>query len=72
MSFEVLEKKITLLPENYINEVIDFVDFLVAKSNSTQKIEHNYPNRKAGIAKDPNFFMAPDFDEPLECFKDYM
>jgi len=27
---------------------------------------------KRGCAKGPGFYMAPDFDEPLECFKDYM
>ena len=27
---------------------------------------------KFGCAKGPGFYMAPDFDEPLECFKEYM
>jgi prevent-host-death family protein len=27
---------------------------------------------KFGCAKSPNFYMAPDFDEPLEEFKEYM
>jgi prevent-host-death family protein len=27
---------------------------------------------KRGCAKGPGFYMAPDFDEPLEQFKDYM
>jgi len=27
---------------------------------------------KLGRAKSPNFYMEPDFDEPLEEFKDYM
>ena len=32
------------------------------------------PKKKAkrGCAKGPGFYMAPDFDEPLECFKEYM
>lgn len=32
------------------------------------------PKKKArpGCAKGPGFYMAPDFDAPLECFKDYM
>lgn len=25
-----------------------------------------------GSIKDPDFYMAPDFDEPLEDFKEYM
>ncbi len=28
--------------------------------------------RKAGIGKDPDFYMSPDFDEPLEDFAEYM
>ena len=27
---------------------------------------------KFGCAKSPGFYMAPDFDEPLEEFKEYM
>lgn len=27
---------------------------------------------KFGCAKGPGFYMAPDFDEPLEEFKEYM
>ena len=32
------------------------------------------PKKKAkrGCAKGPGFYMAPDFDAPLEEFKDYM
>jgi prevent-host-death family protein len=32
------------------------------------------PKKKAGrgCAKGPGFYMAPDFDEPLEEFKEYM
>jgi len=28
--------------------------------------------RKRGCAKGPGFYMSPDFDEPLDEFKDYM
>jgi prevent-host-death family protein len=27
---------------------------------------------KFGCAKGPGFYMAPDFDAPLDCFKEYM
>ena len=27
---------------------------------------------KRGCAKSPSFHMSDDFDEPLDCFKDYM
>lgn len=31
-------------------------------------------NKKAkfGCAKGKGFYIAPDFDEPLDCFKEYM
>ena len=41
-------------------------------SGATNTVKKRFPNRRAGIAKDPNFYMAPDFDEPLEDFKEYM
>lgn len=28
--------------------------------------------RHAGMGKDEHFYMSPDFDEPLDCFKEYM
>ncbi len=30
------------------------------------------PKAKFGCAKSPGFYMAPDFDEPLEEFREYM
>ena len=47
---------------------IDKTDNIETKLN-TKKI---YKNRRAGIGKDPNFWMADDFDAPLECFQEYM
>ena len=31
-----------------------------------------FPNRRPDILKQPNFYMSPTFDEPLEDFKEYM
>lgn len=36
------------------------------------KAEGNSPPRKAGCYSKPGFWMAPDFDAPLEDFKEYM
>ena len=30
------------------------------------------PRAKFGSGKDTVLYMAPDFDAPLDCFKDYM
>jgi len=61
--FENLSK----LPENLKSEVADFIEFLL------QKNKGNMPERKPtfGSAKGM-FIMSPDFDDPLEDFKEYM
>ncbi len=60
--------------QKYIDEVIDFVEFLTIKSSRLQgsQGQEKPSTRIAGIAKDPDFFMASDFDEPLDDFEDYM
>ena len=63
-----------------ITEQISLMAFLanIIKEKSVEKTEITkskkriFKNRRAGIGKDPNFWMADDFDAPLECFKEYM
>jgi hypothetical protein len=62
-----LYSQISSLPADLKKEVSDFVEFLKQKAKSKAKPKE----RKFGYAKD-FFKMAPDFDEPLEDFKDYM
>ena len=62
-----LYNKISSLPSDLKKEVSDFVEFLKHKSETRKKIKE----RQFGYAKD-FFKMAPDFDEPLEDFKEYM
>ena len=67
MSDAILYAHIGALPDNLKAEVADFVAFLEQKHKSGKKIKE----RKLGCGK--GFFkMAPDFDAPLEDFKDYM
>lgn len=56
------------LPEQLKREVLDYIEFLqkkYARRNGKPK------NRKAGSAKG-KYKLAPDFDEPLEDFKEYV
>ena len=62
-----LYNQITALPDDLKKEVADFAAFLKQKSKAKKQIKE----RQFGYAKD-FFKMAPDFDEPLEDFKDYM
>ena len=56
-----------MLPNALKDEVSDFVAFLKEKSKNKNKVKE----RKFGCAKGL-IELAPDFDEPLDDFKDYM
>jgi len=67
MSDLQLYTEILSLPDNLKEEVSHFVEFLKEKS----KKANNLKERQYGCAK--GFFtVAPDFDEPLDDFKEYM
>jgi len=64
-----LISKIDSLPLDLKQEVIDYVDFLLTKK--VKKVKKTQKPRIYGWAKD-SIIMSPDFDEPLEEFKEYM
>lgn len=59
--------KVLKLPENLKSEVADFVDFLLNKNKSSSTKSKPVFGSAKGM-----FIMQPDFDEPLEDFKEYM
>lgn len=65
-----LLSKLAHLPKNFQVEVADFIDFLIFKAKKEKKSSKETKS-KFGIAKGM-FVMSPDFDAPLEDFKDYM
>lgn len=62
-----LYTQISSLPADLKKEVSDFVAFLKQKVKTKNKLQERKPGSAKGLIK-----MAPDFDEPLEDFKDYM
>lgn len=62
-----LYTQISSLPKELKKEVWDFVAFLKSKTKSKKPIK----GRKFGYAKD-FFKLSPDFDAPLDDFKEYM
>ena len=62
-----LYTKINSLPSDIKSEVNDFIDFLMIK----KKRELNKKKPKFGCAKG-QIYISPDFDEPLDDFKEYM
>jgi hypothetical protein len=64
--------QINSLPANLRQEVQDFVEFLKTKvERNSEKIEESKAPRKPGALKG-KIKMSPDFDEPLDDFKEYM
>ncbi len=69
MDKDNLQQKFNSLPEKLQEEVTHFVDFLLSQKKSSKK--KSKPTPKFGSGKGM-FKMAPDFDAPLEDFKEYM
>ena len=79
----MLYNKIISMPSDIAEEVNDFADFVLQKKQNNdpstpvsdkKNIDinlENLPERGFGCMKGM-FKMSPDFDEPLEDFKDYM
>lgn len=63
----LLYTKLTSLREDLKKEAGDFIDFLATKAKKKQK----KVKPKFGSGKDM-FIMKPDFDQPLDDFKEYM
>lgn len=66
----ILYSKLASLPANLKAEVSDFIDVLVGKAKKNKDIP-SMPKPTFGSGKGI-FKVSPDFDEPLEDFKDYM
>jgi len=63
----LLYNKLASLPDNLKSEVEDFIDFLATKAKNKQ--EKAKPKFGSGKGM---FVMKPDFDQPLDDFKEYM
>ena len=63
----VLYSKLAALPDDLKAEVSDFVDFLATKRKKMK--EKKKPKFGSGKGM---FVVKPDFDEPLNDFKEYM
>jgi len=63
-----LKLEINSLPKELRSQVADFIEFLKKKSPK-YKVKLKY--REYGFAKG-KIKLSPDFDEPLDEFKNYM
>lgn len=67
MDNTALYTKLSSLPENLKNEVSDFIDFLMSKTDSKK----NTTKAKFGSAKGM-FKMKDNFDDPIDDFNEYV
>ena len=83
MPYAIVEDKIAEISPQYRGELLAFIDFLLYRQNNSipadgavQEAKPLAPRRKQiGRALggfEEGFYMAADFDAPLECFKEYM
>ena len=83
MPYAVVKDKIAEISPQYREELLAFIDFLIFRqkksikaSGEVLKTTSSRSRRKAGRRTlggfEEGFYMAPDFNEPLECFKEYM
>ena len=83
MPYAIVEDKIAEIAPQYRGELLAFIDFLlyrqrnsvstndVARKATSDAQRRTRGGRTLGGCED-GFYMAPDFDAPLECFKEYM
>ena len=83
MPYAIVEDKIARIAPQYRGELLAFIDFLlyrqknsVSENGAVRKSKSGVQRRKKGGRTlggfEDGFYMAPDFDAPLECFKEYM
>lgn len=83
MSTIALYSKIEALPESLKSQVLDYIEFLLSRevkrrpdgqqTQGAKQSESQNSEFKAGFGGAKGMFvMSPDFDEPLEDFKEYM
>jgi len=79
MPYAAVKDKVDEISPQYREELLAFLDFLIFRQKQetisegavSSHVTTGAPRRHAGGITG-EFYMAPDFDEPLECFKEYM
>lgn len=69
MTEQLILRELHTLPEAMKVQVLHFVQFLNHETTKEAK-QQPRPKRQAGMLKG-KIWMAPDFDAPLEDFKEY-
>ena len=71
MAVDVLINEVQGLSEDTIQKVVEYVHFLKYELNSHASV-NNTKKRTLGRLEGKMIYMADDFDETPECFKEYL
>lgn len=71
MAIDLLEKEVAGLPEEKVMQIVEFARFIRMSSVENRK-KTPLKNRKPGLLEGNLIYLADDFDETPECFKEYM
>ena len=77
MSFAVLEEKMSRLSPQFLDELSAFIDFLLYRQGDVAAAScahRKAPGTRSGFGalRDKITYIAPDFDEPVDDFAEYM
>ena len=70
MTTALIEQKLASIPQEYLDEVAVFLDFLSYRIQKSEAQNQNI-KRMPGIMKG-EVYMSDDFDAPLDDFKEYI
>jgi hypothetical protein len=71
MTHTALEKKLADIPEEYLDDVSAYLDYIHYLAASRAGKLKGTGCRRPGVLKG-SFWMADDFDAPLDDFREYM
>ena len=69
MPIEIIKEKIDNLTESQKQSVFDYINFLLYQNSLSNKLTINTKRQPGGLEE---LEMTEDFDDPLDCFKEYI
>ena len=69
MQEKIILEKLSYLPEFMKLEALHYIEYLIMKHHKEKESKPKRPKFGSATGK---YEMTPDFDEPLEDFKEYM
>ena len=69
MPIEILKEKLDNLSESQQQSVFDYINFLIYQNSLSNKLPKGTKRQPGGLEK---LEISEDFDEPLDCFREYI